>query len=149
MIAPDLVEQFPDLPGDEVAVYPVLTDPAADTATPPVVDPPVEPAPAAPTAEALWLRMLYTELSKAYGAQAARLAQYEEAEAKPPEPERWLPLKRGCGVCIPPLDYEWVRKRAGLGVFKTRREMTPKGKPGRIFIEVNSVSAYWQRINAK
>lgn len=36
MIAP-LVEQFPDLPGDEVAVYPVLTDPAADAA-PPVID---------------------------------------------------------------------------------------------------------------
>jgi hypothetical protein len=121
----------------------VLTDPAADAA------PPVEPAPAAPTAEVAWLRAMYTEVTKAYGAQAARLAQLEAEAAKPPEPERWLPLKRGCGACRPSLDYEWTRKRIDLGLFKTRRELTTRGKPGRIFIEVNSVSAYWQRINAK
>jgi hypothetical protein len=143
--ARDLAEQSPELPGDDAAVDP----PVVVDAAPPVADPPpVEPEPAAPTAEVAWLRALYTELSRAYGEQAARLQRYEEeAEARPPKPEEWKPLKRGCGVCG--LNYEWVRKRAGLGLFKTRRELTTRGKPGRIFIEVNSVSEYWQRINAK
>jgi hypothetical protein len=133
----ELPEVYPAAAGgDPVAVDPPAADP-----------PPVEPEPAAPTAEVAWLRALYTELSKAYGAQAARLQQYEESEAKPPELEEWKPLKRGCGVCG--LNYEWVRKRVGLGLFKTRRELTTRGKPGRIFIEVNSLSKYWQRINAK
>jgi hypothetical protein len=117
--ARDLAEQSPELPGDDAAVDP----PVVVDAAPPVADPPpVEPEPAAPTAEVAWLRALYTELSRAYGEQAARLQRYEEeAEAR----------------------------RAGLGLFKTRRELTTRGKPGRIFIEVNSVSEYWQRINAK
>jgi hypothetical protein len=85
----------------------------------------------------------YTALRQVHAAQAKRLAQYEAAAA-PPEPEEWKPLKRGSSLCG--VSYEWTRKRINTGAFKSRREPTPRGKPGRIFVETNSLSAYWRRV---
>jgi hypothetical protein len=129
MVARGLTEQEP--PGE----LPAEAQPVVDDAAPPV-----EPETDAPVD--VW-KAAYAELRRSHAEQAERLAQYEA-----PEPEEeWKPLKRGCGVCG--LDYEWVRKRVGLGLFKTRRELTTRSKPGRIFIEVNSLSKYWQRTHAK
>jgi hypothetical protein len=63
MTARHLAGEFPELlPGDELAADPPAATSVAtqevdsDTAAPPVNQPPVEPEPAAPTAEVAWLR---------------------------------------------------------------------------------------------
>jgi hypothetical protein len=84
----------------------------------------------------------YDALRRVHAAQAARLAQLEAEET-----EEWRPLKRGSSLCG--VSYEWVRLRINTGSFKSRREPSAKGTAGRIYVETNSLAAYWQRVKGK
>lgn len=126
MIAP-LVEQFPDLPGDEVAVYPVLTDPAADAA-PPVIDD-IPDAPVETENDRLRARIVELE---------AELREARQPEAPKPVLK---PLKVAASLAGVP--YETARR------WCVADPVTAKRIGSRWYVDVDSLSAHKQLASAK
>jgi hypothetical protein len=107
VIAPDLTEEFPELPGDDAAV-----DPPAARAAP-------EPA----TVDELQAAVARLESDNA--AMKARIAQLEM-----PLAENWIELKR-VARSPRPSDCEWLRRRCEA------QKVEAEKRQGRWFINTN------------